>query len=150
MLSAVVAQEMRRLNERAPVLQLLIYPSVDWTATGGSMVSCADSFPLDAPMMTWFRHHYLNSEDEARDVRVSPALEPDLRGLPPALIYTAGHDPLLDQGRDYAEALKTQGVPVLYRCMDSLPHAFTQMSGAIPAAREALLDIARDVRRTLG
>jgi acetyl esterase/lipase len=150
MLAAVVSQEMRRQNERAPVLQLLIYPAVDWTAKSGSMEAFADSFPLNREMMDWFAAHYLQSPEQASDVRVSPALEPDLKGLPPALIYTAGHDPLADQGRDYAEALKSQGVPVLYRCFDSLPHAFTAMAGAVPAARASLVDIARDLRRTLG
>jgi acetyl esterase len=150
MLAAVVAQEMDRARERGPVLQLLIYPAVDWNAAGGSMHDYADAFPLNTPMMTWFRGHYLNNDDEATDVRVSPALEKDLERLPPALIFTAGHDPLVDQGRDYATALKTQGVPVLYRCMDSLPHGFTAMSGAIPAAARANLDIARELARALG
>jgi acetyl esterase/lipase len=150
MLAAVVAQEMARRGERGPVLQLLIYPAVDWTAAGGSMQEYAEAFPLNAPMMTWFRGHYLNDDGEAADVRVSPALEKDLERLAPALIFTAGHDPLVDQGRDYATALKTQNVPALYRCFDALPHGFTAMSGAIPAAAEANLDIARELKRALG
>ena len=150
MLAAVVAQECRKMQERAPVLQLLIYPAVDWTATGGSMEAYANAWPLSAEMMSWFRDHYLRTPDDAKDLRVSPGLSPDLKGLPPALIYTAGHDPLVDQGRDYAEALKQQNVPVLYRCFDSLSHGFTAMAGAVPAARTALLDIAADLQRTLG
>jgi acetyl esterase/lipase len=150
MLAAVVSQEMLRVRERGPVLQVLIYPAVNWTAAGGSMEDYAEAFPLNTPMMTWFRNHYLNSESEATDVRVSPGLARDLHGLPPALIFTAGHDPLVDQGRDYATALKTQNVPVLYRCFDPLPHGFTAMSGAIPAAAAANLEIAQEIRRTLG
>ena len=150
LLAAVVAQECRKMQERAPVLQLLIYPAVDWTATGGSMEAYANAWPLSAEMMSWFRDHYLRTPDDAKDLRVSPGLSPDLKGLPPALIYTAGHDPLVDQGRDYAEALKQQNVPVLYRCFDSLSHGFTAMAGAVPAARTALLDIAADLQRTLG
>lgn len=150
MLAAVVGQEMMRVGERGPVLQVLIYPAVNWTAAGGSMDEYAEAFPLNTPMMTWFRNHYLTGETQARDVRVSPALEPNLRGLPPALIFTAGHDPLVDQGRDYAEALKSQNVPAMYRCFDALPHGFTAMSGAIPAAAAANLEIAQEIRRTLG
>jgi acetyl esterase len=150
MLAAVVSQELARVGERGPVLQMLIYPAVDWTASGGSMDEYAQAFPLNTPMMTWFRDHYLNSLDEVRDVRVSPALAPDLLGLPPALIFTAGHDPLVDQGRDYATALKSQNVPVMYRCFDELPHGFTAMSGAVPSAAKANLDIAHELRRTLG
>jgi acetyl esterase/lipase len=150
MLAAVVSQELARIGERGPVLQVLIYPAVNWTAAGGSMDEYAEAFPLNTPMMTWFRDHYLNNEAEARDVRVSPGLEQDLHGLPPALIFTAGHDPLVDQGRDYATALKTQNVPAMYRCFDELPHGFTAMSGAIPAAAQANLAIAHEIRRTLG
>lgn len=150
MLAAVVSQEMDRIGERGPVLQVLIYPAVNWTAAGGSMDEYAEAFPLNTPMMTWFRNHYLNTESEAHDVRVSPGLETNLGGLPPALIFTAGHDPLVDQGRDYATALKTQNVPVMYRCFDELPHGFTAMSGAVPAAAAANLEIAREIGRTLG
>jgi acetyl esterase/lipase len=56
----------------------------------------------------------------------------------------------VDQGRDYAEALKVAGVPVLYRCYDQLCHAFTAMGGTVPAARSALLEIIADLRRAIG
>lgn len=150
-LSAVVAQEMKRLNEKPPVLQLLIYPAVDWLSTTASMTSFGDVYPLTTPVMTYFRNLYFeNPEKDALDLRASPGLNQDLSGLPPALIYTAGFDPLVDQGRDYAEALKMAGVPVLYRCYDHLCHAFTAMSGAVPAAQTAIFEIIADLRRAIG
>jgi acetyl esterase/lipase len=150
-LSAVIAQEMKRLNEKPPVLQLLIYPAVDWLSDTASMKAFGDSYPLTAPIMDYFRNLYFNNVDEeARDLRASPGLSNDLSSLPPALIYTAGHDPLVDQGRDYAEALKVAGVPVIYRCYDHLAHAFTAMSGAVPAARIALNEIIADLARAFG
>jgi acetyl esterase/lipase len=101
--------------------------------------------------MSYFRTLYFNdAEKDPLDLRASPALNRDLSGLPPALIYTAGFDPLVDQGRDYAEALKVAGVPVLYRCYDQLCHAFTAMGGTVPAARSALLEIIADLRRAIG
>jgi acetyl esterase/lipase len=115
------------------------------------MKAFGDSYPLTAPIMDYFRTLYFNNVDEeARDLRASPGLSNDLSGLPPALIYTAGHDPLVDQGRDYAEALKVAGVPVIYRCYDHLAHAFTAMSGAVPAARRALDEIIADLGRAFG
>lgn len=150
-LSAVIAQEMKRANERPPVLQLLIYPAIDWLSETASMKAFGEAYPLTTPIMAYFRNHYFaNVEDEARDLKASPGLTTDLTGLPPALIYTAGHDPLVDQGRDYAEALKVAGVPVIYRCYDHLSHAFTAMSGAVPAARVALFEIIADLRRAIG
>jgi acetyl esterase/lipase len=142
---------MKRLNEKPPVLQLLIYPAVDWLSTTASMTSFGDVYPLTTPVMTYFRNLYFeNPETDALDLRASPGLSKDLAGLPPALIYTAGFDPLVDQGRDYAEALKVAGVPVLYRCYDSLSHAFTAMSGVVPAAQAAIHEIIADLRRAIG
>ncbi len=150
-LSAVISQEMKRANEKPPVLQLLIYPAVDWLSETESMTKFGDVYPLTRPIMAYFRTQYFSKvETEPRELRASPGLCKDLSGLPPALIYTAGFDPLVDQGRDYAEALKVAGVPVLYRCYESLSHAFTAMSGAVPAAREAMFEIITDLRQAIG
>jgi acetyl esterase/lipase len=150
-LSAVIAQELKRANEKPPVLQMLIYPVVDWLSETASMKTFGDAYPLTAPIMDYFRNQYFaDPMDEARDLKASPGLANDLAGLPPALIYTAGHDPLVDQGRDYAEALKVAGVPVIYRCYEHLSHAFTAMSGAVPRARLALNEIIEDLRRAIG
>jgi acetyl esterase/lipase len=101
--------------------------------------------------MDYFRKHYFaDPAKEIAEFTASPARCADLSGLPPAFVYTAGHDPLVDQGRDYAEALKIAGVPVIYRCYEHLAHGFTAMSGAIPGARTALFEIIEDLRRTIG
>jgi len=92
------------------VLQLLIYPAVDWLSQTASMTAFGEAYPLTTPIMDYFRNLYFSdAEKEAKELRASPGLAEDLSGLPPALIYTAGHDPLVDQGRDYAEALKIAG-----------------------------------------
>jgi len=71
-------------------------------------------------------------------MRASPLLNPDLRGLPPALVLTAGLDPLRDEGKEYADRLRAAGVPVDYRCFETTIHAFMSFAAAIPAAAEAL------------
>ncbi len=149
-LAAMIAQELRRTSEKPPALQLLIYPAVDWASQTQSMKSFANAYPLTTEVMDYFRRHYFNVPEEALGSRASPARADDLTGLPPAMIYTAGHDPLVDQGRDYAEALKVAGVPVLYRCYDHLAHAFTAMSGSVPRAKAAINEIADDLRRAIG
>jgi acetyl esterase/lipase len=147
-LSAVICQEMKRCGERQPLFQLLVYPAVDWLSQTASMTSFGSVYPLTAPIMTYFRSLYFNDPDlEALDLRASPGRNPDLTGLAAAFVYTAGFDPLVDQGRDYAEALRLAGVPVLYRCYDELCHAFTAMGGAVPAARAALDEIILDIGR---
>ena len=81
-----------------------------------------------------------------RDPRLSPLREDDFSGLAPALVYTAGFDPLCDEGEAYARKLEAAGVKVQHRCYEHLCHSFTSL-GAIPAALAAQQEIARDVER---
>ncbi len=127
-LATVVCQERRRLGQAQPLAQLLAYPGTDATAAGGSLDSCADCFPLDAQLLEFFRHSYLPDQRAANDPRVSPGTADDLWGLAPAVIVTAGFDPLRDQGDAYASALATAGVRVVHRCEDSMSHSFLSMS----------------------
>jgi acetyl esterase len=145
-LAAVVCQAMKRSGKPQPKLQLNIYPCPDWTATGGSMVTMANTYPLNAATMTWFADTFFNDESEKTDWRASPGLTDDMSGLAPALVYTAGFDPLMTQGADYAAKLSKAGVPVTYRCYGHLSHSFTAMSGLVPAARKALAEICSDLR----
>ncbi|HEX7777088.1 MAG TPA: alpha/beta hydrolase [Parvibaculum sp.] len=148
-LSAVVAQETKRLGEEEPALQLLIYPVTDMAWRGGSWDSCADVYPLTRDVMQWFIDLYLNDASEAEGIRASPLKAGTLEGLCRAIVITAGFDVLRDQGIAYAERLKESGVWTIYRAYDELAHAFTAMTGAVPAARRACEEIARDVRGAL-
>jgi acetyl esterase/lipase len=144
--AAIVCQELKRTGEAQPALQLLVYPCTDAASETPSMTTYADAFPLTSAMMGWFMGHYLGPDDDPTAVRLSPLRESDLSGLAPAVIATAGFDPLLDQGEAYARALKEAGVTVRYRCYDSLSHAFTAFTGAIPVAAAACREIAALVR----
>ncbi|MBI1261950.1 MAG: alpha/beta hydrolase fold domain-containing protein [Rhizobiales bacterium] len=148
-LSAVVSQTMKAAGEQGPSVQLLIYPMTDLEATGGSMESCAEVYPLTKDVMDWFMGHYLNSPEEGKDTRVSVMKASDLSGLPRAIVATAGFDPLRDQGAAYADRLREAGVPVTYHCYDTQVHAFTAMGGMIPAARQACEELATDLATAL-
>jgi acetyl esterase len=145
--SAIIAQELKRAGEPQPALQLLIYPAVDVSSETQSMITYADSYPLSRQIMDWFMGHYMGPEADPANVRLSPIKETDLTGLAPAIVITAGFDPLVDQGECYAHRLKDAGVPVIYRCYDGLAHGFTAFTGAVPAADVACREIAGFVRQ---
>lgn len=145
--AAIVAQEMARKGEPQPAAQILIYPAVDVASETPSMTTYADAYPLTRATMDWFMGHYMSADADPADPRLSPDRAEDVSGLAPAVIATAGFDPLVDQGEAYAKRLQAAGVPVLYRCYDSLAHGFTAFTGAIPAADGACREIAGLVRQ---
>ena len=144
--AAIACQELKRAGEPQPVLQLLIYPCVDVACESASMTTYADAFPLNRATMDWFMGHYLGPGDSPADPRLSPLRAEDVAGLAPAIVVTAGFDPLLDQGEAYARRLKEAGVPTVYRCYDSLAHGFTAFTGAVPCADVACREVAGLVR----
>lgn len=148
-LAAVVCQDLKRAGEPQPALQLLIYPGTDIGCESASVTTYADAFPLSKAMMDWSMGHYMRPGDDPADPRLSPLRAKDVSDLAPAVVITAGFDPLLDQGEAYARKLKEAGVPVVYRCYDSLAHAFTAFTGAVPAADVACREIAGLVREGL-
>jgi acetyl esterase len=145
--AAILAQEMKRTGEPQPALQLLIYPAVDVASETQSMTTFGDAYPLSRDTMNWFMGHYMGPDADPADLRLSPIRSEDVGGLAPAIVITAGFDPLVDQGEAYARRLKAAGTPVLYRCYDALAHGFTAFTGAVPAADIACREIAGLVRQ---
>jgi acetyl esterase/lipase len=139
--SAIVAQEMMRDRKPMPLLQLLIYPATELENEFPSYTAYGETYPLDSDTMRWFMDHYIPENQDRSDPRLSPARETRLEDIPPAIIATAGFDPLVDDGAAYAELLRQAGVEVTYRCYDSLAHGFTAFTGVIPAARQACEEI---------
>jgi acetyl esterase len=80
---------------------------------------------------------------------VSPLRAADLSGLPPALIFTAGFDPLRDEGRAYADRLEAAGVKAVHREFESLIHGFIGMRGVLQAAARAMDDMVAGLRHEL-
>lgn len=127
-MAAVVSQLARDSGGPTPVFQWLIYPRTDFTAQTRSLSLFARGFVLTKHDIDWFTSQYLgNSAMDATDPRLSPARAASLAGLPPALIAVAGFDPLRDEGRDYAEALRAAGTDVDLRDLGSLTHGFINL-----------------------
>lgn len=144
-LSAAITLECARAGLPQPRFQALVYPVTD---IGGDW----PSYHLDGAEETlreveWLADLYARGHES--DPLASPLRADSHRGLPPALILAAEIDPLLDQGRAYAEKLRESGVPVTHVVYGGMPHGFLSMSGKVDSGALALAHLADVLRRRL-
>jgi acetyl esterase len=124
-LATVVARR-ARAEDLPVVFQALIYPSTDISRTDyPSYRKYGEGHALTTRAAEAFRGFYLPDPRDWRHPDAAPLLAPDdeLRRLPPALVLTAGCDPLRDEGLAYAERLRGLGVPVVDRLEPEMTHA---------------------------
>ncbi|SPM32528.1 Acetyl esterase/lipase, partial [Mycobacterium rhizamassiliense] len=139
-LAAFVALRSRDEGIPQPVLQVLLYPVLDLSEETRSRKLFSDGFFLSKQDRDWFTDLYLGGTDyAAASARVSPLHADDLSGLAPALVFTAGFDPLRDEGNAYAAALRSAGVPVDHRQFDALTHGFASIAPFGGGSAEAII-----------
>ena len=148
-LSAVVCQLAKAGGLPLPACQVLIYPATDFSWSTPSHHELENGHIIPHERIVWYAQQYLHGEADKKDPRVSPILG-DLRGQPPALVITAGFDPLRDEGHEYAEALKKAGVDVAYHEYPGQIHAFVSLTKAIPQGMACTLEIGDYLRQRLG
>jgi acetyl esterase len=124
--------------------QLLVYPVTDVVgnyadpsenARYPSRRENAEGYFLSRSVMEWFAGHYLEDTSHGADWRVSPLRAKSLAGLAPAVVCTAWFDPLRDEGKAYADALATAGVPTRYHHGAGLIHGYFGLGDASETAR---------------
>jgi acetyl esterase len=148
-LSAVVSLLARAGGGAMPAMQLLIYPPTDSAGDLPSRRLFGEGFLLTKGDMDTFEAHYLPPGTDATDPRVSILLAPDLTGLPPAYVATAGFDPLRDEGEAYALRMREAGVQVALRRHPGLIHSFANQTAISRTARGAMLEAAGALRMGL-
>lgn len=139
-----------RGKQHAPVFQLLIYPSTVMRTDTPSYQANAEGHGLTRAGMIAYIQAYMGPDGPLDDWRASPLLAPSLQGLPPALVLTAGYDPLRDDGRLYADALSRAGVASQYLCFERQIHGFFLLGKIIDESRTAIEVSAAALRRALG
>jgi acetyl esterase len=138
-LSAAACLVLRDRDLPQPAFQLLVYPGCDLRRCTESYRTLGQGFLLTRDSIDWYLGHY---GADPQDPRASVVLEPDLRGLAPAIVATAGFDPLRDEGETYARRLAEAGVRVDARSFPSLVHGFLALDGVVPAADHAVSALA--------
>ncbi|MDP4015062.1 MAG: alpha/beta hydrolase [Candidatus Nanopelagicales bacterium] len=140
--ATVVAQTARDEGFPPPIAQGLVYPAVDLRLNTRSVALFGEGFFLTLADMEWFRDNYIREPEQILDPRAAPAMAEDLSGLAPAAVWTAGFDPLRDEGIEYAERMRDAGVTVTHRHYPSMTHGFFGM-GVLPGGVARVREIGR-------
>ena len=145
-LAATVALLARDAGGPALALQLLIYPATDQRMGTASHERNGQGYLLTREAIRYFRGNYLPNERDWNDWRASPLLAKSHASLPPALVITAGYDPLVDEGRTYADKLRAAGVQVTYREFADMVHGFILFGGVVDTANAAVAECCAALR----
>jgi acetyl esterase len=147
-LAAVVALGARDRGGPAIAFQLLVCPVMDAAMDTASYREKADGYYLTAAGMRWYWDHYLGGADGLRP-DASPLRAASVGGLPPALVVTAEHDPLRDEGEAYAARLRAAGVPAAVSRYPGMVHGFFRWRAVTAAADACLQEAAAALRAAL-
>ncbi len=150
LISSSLAIKLRDKGGVQPAALCLAYP---WVTTNSenqpSLSSCADTFPLTANTMRFFREHAFPDDREKDSALANPLQVEDLSKLPPTVIGTAGFDPIRDQGNAFAQRLRDAGNEVEHFCFQSLTHSYLMFGRVSRAAGGACETLASSLSKIL-
>ena len=148
-LAAVVALMARDRGGPSLRFQLLIYPVTDCDFETASYRDNATGYFLTTDMMKWFWRQYLAQDADAKQPYASPLRAQDLANLAPALVITAGYDPLRDEGEAYAQRLREAGCDATLSQYPGMFHGFFAMGALLDEARRAVGEAGDALRKAL-
>lgn len=149
-LAAAVAIKARDEKLINLAFQLLIYPCIEVNMDYKSATDFAEGYGLTTKAMKWFWDQYLPNKKDHNDVYAVPTRATTLRGVAPAIIFTAEFDPLTDDGRNYFRRLNEDAVASIYKEYAGQIHGFFNLGGVTEDADLLYLDIAREINAILG
>jgi acetyl esterase len=129
-------------------MQVLAYPATDLAFDRASVRENASGYFLTSGTIDWVRGFIGELDLDLKDPKLSPAYG-KLQGSVPAMILTAGFDPIRDDGLNYAMLLRQAGVPVELLHYPGQVHGFLNFSAVFSGARDALDRIGASIARAL-
>ncbi|MFE9957315.1 alpha/beta hydrolase [Micromonospora sp. NPDC005299] len=136
-LAALACLRLRDEGGPLPAAQILAYPNTDLTLSYPSTRTKATGWGLLTDDVAWGAEQWVPDPSRRAHADVSPVFAADLGGLPPAVVVTAEHDPLRDEGNAFAARLAAADVPVTHRCEAGMVHGFLTLDTVSPAAAAA-------------
>lgn len=149
-MAASICLTAKERNAQMPVHQLLVYPVVDGDMNTPSYKANENTVPLSAKGMKWFAEKEFASPADADNTRFAVLRSTNLKGLPPATIIAAEIDPLLSEGKAYADKLKAAGVPVTYKMYPGVTHEFFGMGAVLDEAKDAETVASNELTKAFG
>ena len=143
-LAAVVCLMARESSKPKIALQCLIYPATDLSAEMAKYSGV--KYGPSKEEMDWYAKHYLKNPADALNPLVSPIFA-DLHDLPPAIIVTAGHDPLREQDLEYLGKLTLSGIKTTLYDYPEMIHGFFTLPGYFQSGSRAIEDVAKCIRQ---
>jgi acetyl esterase len=143
-LSAVISRHLKN-EARKIALAVLLYPATDATCSFTSHETLGEGYFLTRESIAWYYDHYYAQVADRRHPDGSPLFADDLAGCPKTIVVTAAFDPLVDEGKAYADKLRQAGVSVEYVNLTNMIHGFCLMAGASSAAKAAAEKIAEQI-----
>lgn len=128
-------------------LQLLLYAALEASFEKLSFHENAEGKWLTTKDTIWFWRNYLGPSRHA-DPYAEPLAANNLAGLPPALVITAGFDPVRDDGEIYAHRLQAAGNQAILQRYPGTIHGFLGVPAELEAGKDAVRLIAATIRDT--
>ncbi|MEI6648172.1 MAG: alpha/beta hydrolase [Actinomycetes bacterium] len=148
-LAAAVALKARDEDEIDLAFQLLLYPCNDYEMGYASAEENGVGYGLTTASMKWFWQAYLQRPADQENPYAVPIKAANFLGLPPTIVVTAEFDPLLDDGYNYAQLLKQDGVLTIYREYAGMIHGFMTMAAVTGEAVRAQQDAVDEINALL-
>lgn len=144
-LAAVMALRARDRGGPALAAQVLIYPVTDADFGRPSYTDPENQVLLTREAMVWFWDHYVPDASRRQEADASPLRADDLAGVAPAVVLTAEHDVLRDEGEAYAERLREAGVAVNFMRHEGQMHGFFTLL-LLPGSERGFQQVVKAVR----
>lgn len=144
-LAAVITLREKAAGLQRIAAQVLLYPVTNADLDTPSFRAPDNQLLLPREAMEIYWCHYVPDMSRRMEPEAAPLLAADHGGLPPAIVVTAEHDVLRDEGEAYAAKLAAAGVPVIQRRFAGQVHGFVMMVGLLPGSDAALNFIAENL-----